>query len=113
MLRQHDALFLLSGAHCMYVNTSLDLADHSETEGHEHKNKSNKHGHDEQLQIESHSETVANYKYRSMNVTSLSSIEVSLFDTFPGIHEIRAMWVKQTQQGAATLTRNNNIIKFR
>ncbi|MFT6791033.1 MAG: hypothetical protein ACJA04_000233 [Cellvibrionaceae bacterium] len=116
-LRQHDALFLLSGTDCEHVNTSIDLSKLIDTDDHAHAHQSesneDEHKHEGHAQNESHSEVVANYKYRCKHVAPLSSITVSLFESFPGIQKIHAMWVKQTQQGAATLTPNNRIVVFR
>ncbi len=69
--------------------------------------------HDDHIQNDNHSEIVANYQYSCGNTASLPSMTVALFESFPGIHKIHVMWVKQTQQGAATLTPKNHIIKFR
>lgn len=116
-LRQHDALFLLSGGDCKHINTSMDVKNlmGADDHIHTHQNELNEdeHEHQGQAQNESHGEVVAIYTYRCENVVSISSITVSLFELFTGIHKIHAMWVMQTQQGAATLTPNNRIIVFR
>lgn len=119
ILHPHDALFLLSGADCKHINMSIDLSKLIDTDDHEyaHQSDSNddehKHDHKEHYQNESHSEIIVNYEYRCKSVAPLSSVTVALFEAFPGIHKIHAMWVKQTQQGAATLTPNNRIVVFR
>lgn len=111
LLRKHDSQFLLSGGRCIHVKTSIDTSGLIVGDDHDHTRlrKSNEHKHEH----DDHSEIVANYQYSCENSASLSSMSVALFESFPGIHEIRAMWVKQTQQGAATLTPKNRIIKFR
>lgn len=117
LLRQHDALFLLTGALCDHVKTSIDLAGLIAGDDHEHAYQKNsnqdEHDHEDHIHNDIHRDIVANYKYRCKNIASLSSITVTLFESFPGIHKIHAMWVNQTQQGAATLTPNNHIINFR
>ena len=117
LLREHDSQFLLSGGRCVHVKTSIDISGliASDDHDHTHQTKSNghKHAHDDHIQNDSHSEIVANYQYSCENTASLPSMTVALFESFPGIHRIHVMWVKQTQQGAATLTPKNRIIKFR
>lgn len=119
-LHQHDVLFLLSGVDCKHSKTSIDTAKLIDANEHEHAHHSNsshdKHDYEEHTkhdQKEDHREIVARYEYRCKTVAPLSSVTVALFDAFPGIHKIHAMWVKQAQQGAATLTPNNRIVVFR
>lgn len=117
LLGKHDAHFLLSEKSCDHVKTSIDLAELIESNDHEHahekKSNEHKHDHDDHDHNNHHSEIVANYKYHCENKSSLSVMTVALFDSFPGIHKIQTMWIKQTQQGATTLTPNNRIIEFR
>lgn len=117
LLREHDSQFLLSGDRCVHVKTSIDTSDLIVGNDHDHihqrKYNEHKHEHDDHIQNDSHSEIVANYQYSCENTALLPSMTVALFESFPGIHKIHVMWVKQTQQGAATLTPKNHIIKFR
>lgn len=119
LLSQSEVLFLFSGGRCVLINTSIDLAsfiqgDNDEHVHHEPFNEYEHHNdHDNHVNSNSHSDIAANYQYRCKNKASLSSITVNLFEFFPGIHKIRTMWVKQTQQGSATLTKNNRTIEFR
>lgn len=123
-LRQHEALFIFSDGHCNHVKTIIDLANliNSGDDEHAHPKKSSTHGHEhnydeheheDHVQEGSHSEVTAHYHYRCENNAQLSSIGVAFFKSFPGIHKIQAMWVKQTKQGAIALTPNNSIITFR
>jgi Protein of unknown function (DUF2796) len=117
LLREHDSQFLLSGGRCVHVKTSIDTSGliEGDVHDHTHQTQSNEHNqkHNDHPQYDSHREIVANYQYSCGNTASLPSMTVALFQSFPGIHKIHVMWVKQTQQGAATLTPKNRIIKFR
>ena len=116
LLSQSETLFVFSGGRCVEINTSIDLASLIKDDNiHQHKSDAHEHNHDHEnhTQHDSHSEIVANYAYHCENDASLSAITVALFEFFPGIDKIQTMWVKQTQQGATTLTQNNRIIKFR
>lgn len=129
MLRQHEKLFLFSGGRCDHVKTSIDLSELIESDEHEHADQQSstehkkeheeheKHEeheeHEEHAQENNHSDVVANYKYRCENIAQLPAITVGLFETFPGIHKMNAVWVKPTQQGTVTLTPNNRIVEFR
>lgn len=119
-LRQHETLFIFSEGRCNHAKTSIVLAGliNSVDDEHAQPKKSSTHEHDEHehedhVQENNHSEVTAQYHYRCENNAQLSSIRVAFFKTFPGIHKIQAMWVKQTRQGAITLTPDNAIIKFR
>lgn len=104
-LRQHETLFLFSGGDCDHVKTSIDVSSLSENENHDHSHEN----HDKN---DNHSDIIANYRYRCENKTLLSSLTVTLFKLFPGIHEIHAIWVMQKEQGKATLTPNNYVVEF-
>jgi hypothetical protein len=134
-LQQHNALFVLPNADCQHIKTSLDLSsimdthhtshDHqsdphqSEMHDEQHKHDHEEHNHQNQNhdqehdQNKNHQEVIANYQYRCKTSAPLSSITLALFNVFPGIHKIQAMWIKQTQQGAATLIPDNRTIVFR
>ena len=119
-LRQHDALFLISAAVCTHTNTSVDLSKLIDTLHHSHESSSNgsEHTHDQkehqehEKQSGRHSEIIASYRYLCKKGTSLPSIIVTLFELFPAIHKINAMWINQSQQGATALTPTNRIINF-
>ncbi len=121
-LRQHKKLFLMSGGGCAHIETSIDIAGLIEAEDHdhaphkdatEHEHDGHKTNHEEHGETNSHSDVVASYQYRCENIAELSELSVGLFETFPGIDKMIAQWVAPTQQGAATLTVNSSIIKFR
>ena len=120
-LRQHDAVFLMSGANCRQTNTSEDLAKIMDTDHHDdgHKNSSSegKHVHHEEHEHHekhdnNHSEITATHNYHCKDSDALPTITVGLFELFAGIHEIKTMWVNQTRQGAVTLKPNNRTINF-
>lgn len=122
-LRKHETLFLFSEGGCEHVKTSIDVSGLIESDNHEHtrhKNSSeheyedeHKHEHDDHAEDERHSDIVANYQYRCGNKSTLSSITVNLFKSFPSIQKVHVMWVKPTQQGAVMLTAKNRMIEFK
>lgn len=120
ILNQPESLFILSGANCKPIKTTVDIS--SLIEEHDHHAESHKDHHDDHEDHddhkdhddhESHSEMVANYSYSCKELTKLSSIKVALFDAFPGIHKINAMWVMNSKQGSATLTAKKPTVNFR
>ena len=165
ILLQYNELFSLSDAGCTHVNTTFDLSDHIDTEGHkqhhdhedhhghkkhqehkdhhdheEHKEHQAHNDHDEHHKhhndhdghsdhndhddhaehsdhkdhgSESHSEIVANYSYHCKDTSKLSKISVSLFEVFPGIHEIEAIWITSMQQGSTLLKPSSPVIALR
>ena len=101
ILRQPEMLFSLSEAQCKPVYTNIDISGLIE---HDHK------AHDEH---ETHSEIVANYSFECKDSSVLSSIKVSLFESFAGIYKIQAMWVTPSKQGSAKLTAENPVVLLR
>lgn len=115
-LRKQDGLFLFSAGRCILKYSSATASNLNE-----HKHKLSDHAHDHSNHSahshhdyhESHSEIVANYRYHCADMAALSSLRVALFKHFPGIHQIRVMWISQTQQGFATLTSGDHTVSFK
>lgn len=127
LLSDPHQLFSFEGDQCSLVDKSVDVSailnanvDHDEEhehedeyghedeheDGHEHEGE-NDHEHEEE-----HNEIVANYHYNCENIKDLSSMTVSLFQTFPNTQQIRVMWVKESKQGATTLNSKNKTVVF-
>ncbi|MGB1290359.1 MAG: DUF2796 domain-containing protein, partial [Porticoccaceae bacterium] len=119
ILRRHDSLFLIAGGGCRHIETSIDSDDLLEIDNHhdDHAKDSHKdehhHDHKEHEQGESHSEIVASYSYSCKDSSKLSAITVSLFEQFPGIENINAMWVMLSKQGSVMLSANKSTIEFK
>lgn len=114
LLAKTDSLFSFSGGRCNLTNSSVDLSVVSDN-GHDvHENEAEAHEHEEDSsKRESHSEIIASYHYRCESLATLSSMTVALFDAFPGIYQVHALWVTEKQQGGNTLDTENRIINFR
>ena len=118
ILRQPEMLFSLTEAQCKPVYTNVDISgliehddDHDGHKGHdEHKDHDDHKAHDEH---ETHSEIVANYSFECKDSSALSSIKVSLFESFAGIYKIQTMWVTASKQGSAKLTAENPVVLLR
>lgn len=135
ILNKPEVLFLFSDNGCKPINIDVDVTglieeddhgqhdnkqnhhndhdDHKEHDDHEdHKNDKHEdhHKHDKH---EGHSEIVANYSYRCKDIAKLSSIQVSLFEAFSGIHKIHTMWLTPSKQGSVMLTAKNQMVEFR
>jgi ABC-type Zn2+ transport system substrate-binding protein/surface adhesin len=117
-LRQQDALFVLSGAGCQHISSVIDTTklidadDHKQKDDHHKESHKESHDNDKHEDNENHSEMIANYSYRCNKDSNLSSITLSLFKAFPGIHKVHAMWVTPTKQGSIMLSKNSPMIKF-
>ena len=118
-LSQPESLFLLSGANCQQIKTTVDVSSLIEEHDHHaepqkgHDDHDDHTDHDDHKDHESHSEMVASYSYSCKELTKLSLIKVALFDVFPGIHKINTMWVMDSKQGSATLTAKIPTANFR
>ncbi len=117
ILDKPDQLFLISGGRCTLINTYIDISDVIESNNEEHETKSEdqarKHQHGNNDQPNSHSEINAIYHYHCDDISELSSMTVVLFEKFPGIHQIHAIWIKEKQQGGATLNTEDNMMDFK
>ena len=93
-----------------------DHDDHEKHNDHDDHDKHDDHHahdhHNENDHEESHSEMVASYSYSCNDSSQLSSIKVSLFESFPGIETINTMWVMPSNQGSVRLTAKNSTIEF-
>ena len=111
------------GQHDNKQNHHKDHDDHKEHDDHDHHKDHDDHkkhddhtdhkDHHDHDKHESHSEIVANYRYRCKDIAKLSSIQVSLFEAFSGIHKIHTMWLTPSKQGSVTLTAKNQMVEFR
>lgn len=114
VLSKHESLFSFIGDRCTLVNTSLDVSSviDKHHDAHDHSAKpemdENKHA-----QHDNHSEITVDYHYNCESLGKLSSISVALFEAFFGIHQLRVMWITETQQGATTLNAEHNTIILR
>ena len=129
ILNQPEVLFLFSDNGCKPINIGVDISGLIEEDDHgQHDNKQHHHkDHDDHKDHENdkhedhykhdkhegHSEIVANYSYRCKDIAKLSSIQVSLFEAFSGIHKIHTMWLTPSKQGSVTLTAKNQMVEFR
>ena len=103
-----EVLLKFTGTDCQLHNTDVK-APHSKR-GHKHSN----HGHHEAHHDHSgHASFRVTYHYRCQNMDDLDSVYVTLFDRFPDIQKIDAQWLTAGQQGAATLTAQNNKLQLK
>lgn len=113
LLGKSDSLFSFSGGRCHLTNSSVDVSGVSDSGLDVHANEAEAHDHEHEdsfSERESHSEIIASYDYRCESLATLSSMTVALFDVFPGIHQVHALWVTEKQQGGKTLDAKNRII---
>lgn len=138
MLKNGDSLFSFSEGDCTLVESTVDASgllsakeDHDHHKEHDHEDEHNhedkhahkdKHDHEDKHEhhhdhgdhdSETHSEIVASYFYECKDRSNLTSVSVGLFQAFPGIYEINAMWVSESKQGAVNLTAKSKLINFR
>lgn len=115
ILSQPEVLFLLSDKDCKPINIDVDISGLIEEDNHEqhdHKENDDHKDHHDHDKHKSHAEIVANYSYSCNDSSKLSSIKVSLFESFPGIETINAMWVMPSKQGSVRLSAKNSTIEF-
>jgi hypothetical protein len=112
-LKSAEGLFEIKGGKCKLKRSMVDVSavlEKEEKEGehheHEHEHKHD-HEHDEHEENDQtrHSEISASYQFECKQVVKLSGIATTLFERFPGIEKLQAMWVTDSLQGSALLTK--------
>ena len=116
ILDQPESLFIFSGSVCRLVESKVVLSGLIEEDHKDHKDHKDHEGHEDHEDHEDHqghSEIVGHYSYRCSDLSKLSSIKTVMFESFPGIYKINAMWVMPSKQGSTTLTANNPTLILR
>lgn len=113
LLGKPELLLSFTGGRCHLTHSSVDVSGISDS-GHDvHEDEAHGHEHEDSFsERESHSEIIASYDYRCESLATLSSMTVALFDVFPGIHQVHALWITEKQQGGKTLDAENRIINL-
>lgn len=109
ILNESASLFIFRGGHCQPTETAVDASgvavrEHEEAKEHDH------HSHSKGHEGSGHSEISATYRFSCKNPEQLNSVTVDLMNQFPSIEKIDVMWIIETNQGAATLTPDKNVI---
>ena len=90
-----ENLFSIEGADCSVISANVDMSGVESEDDHHH--------HDEESE---HAEIMAEYSFSCTN-HEISSISLLLLNVFPGIEELHAQWVTETQQGVSELSQGN------
>lgn len=104
-LSQHNEVFSLTGGGCRLISKLIDLSNL--------KNTLDNHKHHNEEKINNHGEVIANYNYHCEKASELSLITVKVFNLFPSVKEIQAMWITEIHQGAELLNAKNEVINLR
>ncbi|MDC1311559.1 DUF2796 domain-containing protein [Burkholderiales bacterium] len=104
-LNDHNAVFTFSDTTCRLIDSSVNVTGvlgdvHDDHDAHEEQN------------TDAHSDVAAAYHFNCDDLSRLSEIQVHLFRMFPGIDEIRTMWLKEGKQGAVNLTAESPTVKL-
>ncbi len=86
---------------------------HDHDHDHDHADKDHgdaDHAEKDHADHDTHSEFVASYAFKCTSLPSLKSVQVNLFDTFPGIEEIHAVFLGDNLQFGVDLTKKNSLI---
>ena len=109
-LANHDEIFSFSGNDCLLNNQSIDLASITKSDDRSDIQLLDSHTHDDQHQYEQrmsegnkHHEIIAKYRYRCKVLSTPPAITVSIFELFPGIQQIKTLWLTDTKQGFSVL----------
>ena len=115
------------GADCQLKETDVDVASlmphlsyeeqHDSHKGHDKHVHDDPHKHSEHHgknhSDDRHSEIIAHYQFSCQGVKSLKSVSIALFEQFPRLEKINAMWVTDSQQGSKWLRPSSNTFSLR
>ena len=100
----------LNHGDCKLNNVNVNSPEFPPSGGHEGEGDPHEEHEHEQ---EGHSEFLVLYDFSCSAVQKLESVEIRLFDTFPGFKTINAQWIVDSRQGARELTPSDSSIKLR
>jgi len=131
ILKSTASLFSFTGSACNLAEAVVDIPesvtgthgdqkhDHKEHGHHDdhqggHHDDHQEHGDQHDSQYDSqHSDIKANYRFMCEQARDLESVSVELFNHFPGVENINAMWVTDSEQGSKQLNQNSNTFFLR
>ncbi len=122
-LQAEQPLFTFTGATCHRERVAVDVSGvmaeaegeheaHAPGEADSESHHAPDKDHDGESHETHHSEIVANYRFQCDDTAGLSRITVNVFDVFPGIERMQAMWVTPARQGATQLSTQHRIVSF-
>ncbi|WP_200870123.1 ZrgA family zinc uptake protein [Catenovulum agarivorans] len=85
--------------------------EHDEHE-HKHDKHEHEHEHDGHERSDTHIEITANYQFLCDDITEISAIQIKLFEQFPALEKVQAIWIGPNGQNAQMLSKNDNSIKL-
>ncbi len=109
ILKSPKLLFSFVGTHCKPKETTVDISGVMDSERDQHEHHNHLKAHDDS----GHSEITARYRFNCIDIKKLDSVSISLFDQFPRIEKINAMWVTEARQGADLLNPNRKTISLK
>jgi hypothetical protein len=101
-LTQPDHIMTIENSGCALIENNLDLEALLPIQ-HEHSS----HGAETE-----HSEVVITYKFHCESLMGKSSAKLHIFELYPEIETIKALWITESQQGADNLTSEKNILTW-
>lgn len=105
-LESADSLFAFVGSNCTLEKTDIDLGTVIGVDDHHSDHHHDKHD-------DTHSEIEAVYHFNCQDVSKVKTVSVNLFDQFPALEKLNAMWVTAATQGASELTAISRTIQLR
>lgn len=102
MLASADRLFDFSTTACLLENAEIETPYMKNHEPADHQHHHEAH--------HEHADFHVSYTFHCEQAKDLSTISIRLFAVFPAIQAIKAQWIFQGKQGAASLTADNHTL---
>jgi len=97
----------LEGGSCRLVSAEVDMPA-----AHEHHGHGGHHGHAHDSEA-MHSEIHTGFLFSCSDPRTFNSVNLRLFENYPGFEEIVVQWIINANQGSRTITGSNPILMFR
>lgn len=78
--------------------------DHDEHKHHDEHEEHAHHGEGEHADESGHADFNVNWRFNCTNPDKLSTLDVTLFNSFPALEKLSTQWISESGQGGATLT---------
>ena len=107
-LEKTGTIFVLpeaAGCSGKSANVESSLADQL----HEEHHGEDDHGKHE----DGHAEFHVTQELQCTNASALGSLEVKLFETYPGVESVKVQWIKNSRQGAAIVSADGAVITLK
>ena len=98
-------IFAVTTGSCKTIENNIDADAIFDQHKHQHQHEQEKH-----VEHRGHAEVLASYIFQCNKDKQPSSAQILLFEHYPAIEQVDAVWITSHHQGASSLTAKNNVL---